>query len=289
MLKNIKLNFKKSFKSVRNKLLLFLNRLRGLFRISIEKGVPRLHIHEKYEKTIKRFLRFLLFVSIITSVFSFPLWYINLAFAIFLIILEQLLEKSIFIFSSLFVSAIPEYKPGDWRGMVWGVPVNNKDPFIVGPLFANQEIAHKIFGCIKKWNDNNDADFINNICLSAIIESENIFSMYMYQGFNRPGMKEVHRRLEQENPNKEHAPIVMQIIFNMDFDLQGSRFKYFIKKYKNGDIFIFKPYYLTEQGVEPYENLGFIQKNYLKVKARNKLDKKEDLIEFYHGKFIKDV
>lgn len=261
-------------KKIKNKLLITLDRWRGFFKISFEHGIPRLHVHEKYEKHVKWSLRFIALIGIATSVFSFQIWYVSLFFALFLVGLEQLFERIIFIFSSLFVSAIPEYKPEDWKGMVWGIPAKKNEPFIVGPLFSTQEVAHKIFECIRRWNDDESFDQGDNISLSVILEDEKTYSMYMYPGFSRKTMKEFHKKVEREHPGKDHRPIMMHITFCKDFDLKNSFFKEFQKAYA-GDDFIFRPFYMNKDRVLPYNILGSVRKKHLKIKRRSEINKKQ--------------
>ena len=117
----------KKIKEIKKRLIFTLRRYRSFFKITLEKGIPRLHIHEKFEKHIKWVLRILLLVGIVTSVLSFQLWYLNLLFTILLVVIEQLLERVVFIFTTIFVAPFPKsYKAEDWKGMVWGIPLDRK-------------------------------------------------------------------------------------------------------------------------------------------------------------------
>lgn len=280
----------KKLKEIKKRLIFTLRRYRSFFKITFEKGMLRLHVHEKFEKYVKWTLRILLFVGIGTSVVSFQVWYLNLLLAIALVIIEQFLERAIFIFTTIFVTPIPEsYKPEDWKGIVWGIPLDENDTrsFIVAPLFNNRESAERIFKCLKSWNYDQDKDFTENILISAIIENKDEYSIYMYPGTERVSLKQWVEQVKKERPDREHQGLVMQIMFCKKFRYSGSNFEAFKSKYINGKEFIFMPYYVEDGRAVPFRELGYILKNRLKIRMRSELTEKD--LEFEHGKFIMNL
>lgn len=280
----------KILKGIKKQLIFALRRYRSLFKITIEKGIPRLHIHEKFEKHIKWSLRILLLIGIATSVLSFQVWYLNLFFAFLLVAIEQILERVVFIFTTIFVSPIPEsYKSEDWKGMVWGIPLDENDPrlFIVAPLFNDRKSAIRIFKCLRGWNYDQDKDFTDNISISAIIESGDEYSIYIYPRIERVSLKEWGEQAKRERPNREHHGLVMQIMFCKKFKYSGSNFETFRDKYVNGREFILAPYYVEGGIAVPFRELGSIVKNRIKIKRRAELTQKD--LEFEHGKFVMDL
>lgn len=275
----------KKSKEFKVRTIYFFRRIKGLFRVTVEKGIPRLHIHEKFEKWIKWVLRMLLIIGIATSVISFQIWYWNLLLAIILVVIEQILERVIFIFTTIFVTPIPErYDPKDWRGMIWGFPMDRKDPFIVGPLFKDQESARRIFKCLKSWNYEQAEDWNNNISLSAIIEDKDEYLMYMYPGKERESIKKWDEQAKKQKYGREHQGLVFQIIFCKKFKYTGSNFVTFKNNYHEGEKYIFAPFYVDNNKPTQYNELGHILKNSIKIKNKSELTK-EDL-EFEHLKFF---
>lgn len=280
----------KKLRELKKQLIFILRRYRSFFKITFEKGIPHFHVHEKFEKCIKWTLRILLFVTVVNSVFSFRVWHLNLLITVLLVAIEQFLERIIFIFTTIFVTPIPEsYKPEDWKGMVWGFPLDENDTrsFMVAPLFNNCESAVRIFKCLKSWNYGRDKDFAENILISAIIEDKDEYSIYMYPGIERVSLKQWGEQAKKENPNREHHSLVMHIMFCKKFKYSGSNFETFRDKYIDGREFIFAPYCVKDGRAVPFRELGCVVKNRIKIKNRNELTRKD--IEFEHGKFIMDL
>lgn len=119
----IVMKIKKKFNLfVIKKMTIPFNILKSYFGIKFENKIPRVIIHEKFEKHVKYANRIIICIGILSSVIAFSAWYFSLLFAILLFYIGWILEKIIFRFTTIFVTPLPDftYDPDEWNGMEWG-------------------------------------------------------------------------------------------------------------------------------------------------------------------------
>jgi hypothetical protein len=88
----------------------------GLKRFKIKNGLPRLFLHEKHERAVRWVLRGLTVLGIALSVITFE-WYYAFSISVALAVLDWFLERTLFYYTSMFVSNImPDYDPDQWVG-----------------------------------------------------------------------------------------------------------------------------------------------------------------------------
>ena len=92
------------FNKLINKLIIW--KRRQFYSIRIDRKDKRLILHEKYEKFIKWALRIVFVIGIISSVLSMT-WYFSLILTLLLLGFEYFLEKTGFMFTTLFIQPIP--------------------------------------------------------------------------------------------------------------------------------------------------------------------------------------
>jgi len=267
---------------------------KSLISIRWQSHLPRLIIHEKYEKFVNWFLRILTVFGIISSLITFPIWYITLLFAIVLFLIEQFFEKSIFQYTSIYVQPMPDFKydPEEWKGMAFSFPQDPDQKLlnIVGCAFATEEYAHKFFKLLKAWNYGEDEDKDNNIYLSFIVESEKEYSVYLYPNPERKTVDQFFEKAEDsqkyEKYGKEHQKLIMHKVFCKIFPYRGnSQLKIFIEKQSFDQPFWLKPFIMKENGqIEMVFNENAILKYHYKFKNRYELNKSE--YEYQHGKNV---
>ncbi|MEA1995900.1 MAG: hypothetical protein U9N18_07170 [Campylobacterota bacterium] len=268
--------------------------LKSIVSVRRQNHLPRLVIHEKYEKFVKWFLRILTAFGIVSSVIAFSIWYISLSFAIVLFLIEQFFEKSIFKYTSIYVQPMPDFKydPKEWKGMAFAFP-QYPDPKllnVVGCAFATKKYAHKFFKLLKAWNYGEAQDKNNNICLSFIVENENEYSVYLYPNPERKTVGQFFQKAEEsqkyEKYGKEHQQLIMQMVFCKIFPYgTNSQLKMFIKKQSLDRPFWLKPFIMKEnRQIEMVHNEGPILKYHYKFKSRYELNKSE--YEYQHGKNV---
>lgn len=268
--------------------------LKSLISLKWQNHLPRLVIHEKYEKFAKWFLRLLTLIGVVSSVIVFPIWYISLLFAIVLLLIEQFFEKAIFQYTSLYVQPIPDFKydPKEWKGMAFAFP-QDPDPNllnVVGCAFATEEYARKFFKLLKDWNYGEAEDKHNNICLSFIIEDEKEYSVYLYPNPERKTVGQFFKEAEESQKykkyGKEHQQLIMQMVFCKIFPYgTNSQLKMFIEKQSLDRPFWLKPFLMKDNGkIEMIHNEDPILKCNYKYKSRHELNKSE--YEYQHGKNV---
>jgi hypothetical protein len=289
---------------IRNRLTLWNNQRRDFIRLEIRNKIPRLVVHEKYENTIKWILRILTIIGILSSIITFQ-WYLGLILSIFLSLIEQLLEKIVFMFTTLFIQPIPNWDSKEWLGMIFGIPLK-RNIYKLGMLFKSENYAKEIFKCIRAWNYNQDEDLNNNINISFIIESNSEYSAYVYPSLERKSIELAKEKLEKEMLEKrvfkEHQQLIMTIIICKLFpNPPNSNFNLFKSYYKMGDSFEFGAYFIKSQIPElkngkpitvkegqigQIHDINPVLKFQLKIKNRNELTEKD--IEYSHGRLVMD-
>ena len=130
--------------------------LKSLISIKWEKHLPRLVLHEKYEKKVKWTLRILASSGILSSIVAFPVWYMGLSLAVLLFLIEQFFERAIFQYTSIYMQPMPDFKydPDEWKAMSYAFP-QDPDPRmlnVVGCTFRTSDYARKFFTLLKSWN-----------------------------------------------------------------------------------------------------------------------------------------
>lgn len=81
--------------------------MKTLLTIEVKHGVPRLVVHEKYEKSVKWILRSIAGVGIVISALAFKHWYIGVLLAVLILLIQQFFERTIFEYTAIHVSAVP--------------------------------------------------------------------------------------------------------------------------------------------------------------------------------------
>lgn len=259
--------------------------------IRFDKENKKFILHERYEKPVKWILRTVFFIGIITSVFSFQ-WYISLTLALVLAGIEYTLERTGFMFTTLFVQPIPDsidLKKAEWFSNVFGFIKGNAidKKFLVGLAFRDKEAGEKVFKCISSWNNFERVDMENNINISFIIEDSDNYSTYIYPSMNREVIKKFHTSMDKERNGKEHIKLIFTLIMHRKFPYKSSHFSKFQEEYKNFSLFeiggkaqehkqfSLQGFYLNNGEFKQLEILP-IEKYHLKIKRREDLTR-EDL------------
>lgn len=270
---------------------IFLN---SLISVRWKRGIPRLVIHEKYEKVIKRLLRIIACAGLLSSIITFQTWYISFSVAVALFLIEQFFEKSIFQYTTIYIQPMPDFKyiPEEWKGIAFAFPVNPnpRQLNVVGCAFGTEEYARKFFKLIKAWNYDKKVDTENNICLSFIIENEEKYSVYLYPNIDRKTVDQFFEKAEENQRfkkyGKEHQQLVMNMVFCKIFPYgKDSQLMQFINKQSLNRPFWLKPFIMKGDGsIEMIYSEEPILKYHYKFKKRRELLKNE--FEYQHGQHV---
>ena len=192
---------------------------KGMSWLKTEKYAPKLFLNEKNEKIVKWGIRAITLFGITTSVISLS-WQYSLATSISLVLINAFLEKTLFYYTTLYVTAMPdfEYEPDKWTANCFislGHPTDPNSKKIVGLVFNDKEYANNFFNLLKDWNHGSSDNSENNIVLTFIIDEDRYY-VYLYPSFEKESIKGMHKRVEEENKltkfGKEHIGIVMSLI-----------------------------------------------------------------------------
>lgn len=262
----------------------------SLVRVHWKKYYPKLIVHEKFEKPVKWILRIITVVGITTSFLTLPYWAgIVISFALFGI--EQFFEKTLFEYSVMILQPFPEFEIDYDQWLTNGYfllnpEIENHAGYLnyFGPAYADKEYAIKFFNYIRSWNQDNDEDKENNICISFIIESDVSYSTYLYANPNRkwldPMFAEYKKSVELEKYGKQQQSMVMQMVFWKNLKMkQGMFFHKFRKQQKDDEPFYFVPFYIDDGNPIPIQELR-VWKTHYKIKGRSKLTPNE--VEYHH-------
>jgi hypothetical protein len=255
--------------------------LRSLISVRWKNHLPRLVLHEKFEKHAKWTARVITALAILSSVIAFPAWYLGLSFAVFIFLVEQFIERCIFEYTTIYVQPMPAFEPKteEWKGMAFAFP-QDPDPRllnVVGCAFATREYAHKFFELLRDWNYRQKEDRDNNICLSFILEDETYYVAYLYPNPERHTVKQVFDAAEAtqklEKYGKQHQRLVMQIHLGKRFAFRAdAKLKLFVEKQPDDRPFWLKPFLMHEDGtLEMIYDEEPILKHHYKFKSKKQL------------------
>lgn len=197
---------------------------KGLPWLRIEKYAPRLFLNEKNEKIVKWVIRGITIFGVAASVISLP-WYYALLLAITLVLIDAFLEKTIFYYTSMYLTAMPdfEYDPDKWIANCFlslGPPDDPESEKVVGLVFDDDEYASNFFGLLRAWNHDSSDNEGHNFNLSFIIDEDSYY-VYLYPSFEKESIKNMHREVEEEfkltKYGKEHFGLIMALVICKQF------------------------------------------------------------------------
>ena len=271
-------------------------RRKTLITLRWKRGIPRLVIHEKYEKLSKWSLRVVTVIAIASSIGFIPVWYFNLLLAIVIVAVEQFLERAVFLYTIFYWQPLPDFKwdiGEEWvaMGFAFPVPRNEGELNIVGPVFKTESCAHEFFELLRNWNYSYQEDRDNNICLSFVTVDDGYF-VFIYPNLARHTIKETFSEIEEmkklEKYSKEPQEFVVQFIFCKHFTYaSNSMFNKFSQEQSEGQPYWLQPFIQNSDGTsrilfseEP------ILKFQVKIGPRSQLEQRG--LEYQHFKNVID-
>ncbi len=289
--------------------MLILNRLRSGIRIwngkrrtlvelRWKRWVPRLVIHEKYEKRTKWFLRGLTGIGVVSSIGIFQVWWVSLTVAILLVSIEQFVERAVVLYTIIYWQPMPNFKwkiGEEWTGMGYAFPEPKgpRDLNVAGPVFRSEGCAREFFALLRKWNYGGDDDEENNICMSLISVEKGGYYAFIYPNLGRQIIKEtlsgIRDSQKLERYGKEASELVVQSIFCRHLSYgRNSLFERFSREQSGGQPYWLKPFIQKPDGsTQIMFSENSILKRHLKIKPRKELVESEP--EYQHFIHVIDV
>jgi hypothetical protein len=272
-------------------------KLRSLISVTWKRHLPRLVVHEKFQKHVKWTTRVITALTVLASVITFPVWYLSLAFAVFMFLFEQFVERSIFEYTTLYVQPMPGFvlKTEEWKGMAFAFP-EEPDPRllnVVGCAFATREYGHKFFELLRDWNYRAQDDVHNNICLSFILIDDTHYVTYLYPNPRRRTVMEsfdtVERAQKLEKYGKQQQRLVMEMALGKSFCLPpDAKLRVFVERQPKDRPFWLKPFLMRDDGtLEMIDEEQPILKHEFKFKSKKELtteDHEYRLLKAQRGK-----
>ena len=258
--------------------------IRSLISVRWKNRVPRLVLHEKFEKLAKWTARGITTAAILSSVIAFPTWYFSLSFAVLMFLVEQFVERCIFEYTSIYVQPMPDFalKMEEWKGMAFAFP-QQPDPKllnVVGCAFATKDYAHKFFELLRDWNYQKKEDRDNNICLSFILDDTHYIA-YLYPNPDRHTVREFFDAAEDvqklEKHGKTHQRLAMQMVLGKRFPYgDDAKLKLFVRNQPANRPFWLKPFLMHDDGtLEMLYDEEPILKHDFKFKSKKDLTPQE--------------
>jgi hypothetical protein len=149
--------------------------------------------------------------------------------SLLLLMLEQFLERSVFIYSSIHVQPMPtfEYEPAKWESVAYIQLKRDGRLFghALGLVFTDLAYARQFFELLRAWNLGESADRDNNIRISFIRDQDSHF-LWLYPSPERAPVRRSMRRLAREayyrREDAEPMLITMFPYFCKDFRDKGA-------------------------------------------------------------------
>lgn len=266
--------------------------LRSFFRIEFKGIVPKITIHEKFEKIVKWSLRILSLIGILTSFISFD-YFTGIIITVLIFVIEQILEKVIFEYTIFYIPTFPDFDIEYEKWLSTGYYILEEENrhlllegnySFMGPLYEDKEYAAKFFNFIKSWNNFESSDKENNINISIIIENNKKYTMYLYPNYSQKILdnffNKYKKELALEKYGKTQQELVMQFIFWHKNLNQGNFFHRFIEDFKISKHFYFVPFYLENDNAKMIEELKILK---TQIKIKNRSDVKNNEIEYHYN------
>lgn len=252
----------------------------SFINVEWRKGIPRLIIHEKFEKAAKWILRSVIAIGIITSILTLE-WYWSLTLAICLLALEIFIERAVFEYTTIVVQKLPDFEIDGKRWKTMGFSMTEEKhldaPPYIGPAFDSEEYARQFFNYIKSWNNTDKEDPENNIILSIVMEPNSTYTVFIYANPARKSLTPIFKNVEEQRKyekfGKRHQQLVMQIKFAHNFEYKpGLWIHKFLSTYSSSDTYLLTPF-VTDPVNNTLKILNTlsIKKNSFKVTRRENL------------------
>lgn len=262
---------------------------KSLIRLEWNKYIPKLIVHEKYEKIVKWILRIISFIGITTAFLTLS-YILGIVVTLLIFIVEQFLEKTIFEYSIFYLFPIPDFDIEYDNWLTSGYFLINDKKLLnqgylnhFGPAYADKNYAIKFFNYLRLWNDNQNSDLENNICISLIIENDRKYSTYFYPNSNRKELENYFAKYKEEMALKKYGKVqqemTMQMIFWKINQNQGEFFKNFINDLHINSEYYFAPFYIENEKPIIIEELKILKNN---IKIKNRIDLTVKDIEYHY-------
>ena len=232
-------------------------------------------------------LRGLTFLGIALSVITFE-WYYALSISISLVALDWLLERTLFYYTSMFISNMMlDYDPDQWVGTVIvsiGEPQDPRSRKIVGIWVRTEEYARRFFEHLHSWTGRDDNEQ-GDLRLTFIVD-EDMYFVFLYSDLMRDSFQKFADGVKEQNLlskyGKEYFPIIMSQTICKGFDTtKGFALGMFLDTNPPGREFLLAPYVTSVDGTPaPADTAKPIRMTTYKFRLPHDLTRED--FEYFH-------
>jgi len=251
-------------------------------------AVPQLRMPAGLKPYMNWTLRLLTGVGLISSLIAIPIPILSFGFAVALLGIEQFLERTGFAYAIIYMQPFPtfRYEPEMWAAMGYAFPEDREALSVVGPAFRSEEFANQFCSLLRSWNYGQKIDQDNNVCISFIIESPDLYSVYIYPNPRRVSVTEFFDEAEESlDPSQTYDHLVVQPVFARSFSRQDAMLDQFLESQRERVQFWLRPFSLrNNETPEMLWDIEPIGKAHLKFRQREELSGND--VEFKPSHFL---
>lgn len=196
--------------------------IRTLVDIRKDGKLPRLYVHEKFEKPLKWIVRAIAFISFITIFLALDDYIVSVSIGLGLFLLSFIFDRAIVKYTTFVVQPFPDFEIdySQWYNvMTVSQPDHKKNVNVVGFVYKDIKYGKKFFKYIKSWNFDNSVDKDRNIILSIVEEPNGAFTFYIYASPYRKNLDKMFKAvaadnfIEKRKDGKVQEGLVMQMAY----------------------------------------------------------------------------
>lgn len=196
--------------------------IRTLIDIRKDGKLPRLYVHEKFEKPLIWMVRIIAIISFITIFLVLDDYLLGVLIGLGLFLLSFIFDRAIVKYTTFIVQPFPDFEIdyNQWYNvMTVSQPDYKKNVNVVGFVYKDIEYGKKFFKYIKSWNFDNSIDKDRNIILSIIEEPNGEFTFYIYASPYRKNLDKMFKAvaagnfIEKRKDGKIQEGLVMQMAY----------------------------------------------------------------------------
>ncbi|WP_156175961.1 hypothetical protein [Hymenobacter terrenus] len=196
--------------------------IKTLIDVRKDGKLPRLYVHEKFEKPLKWIVRTIAIVSFITTFLALDSYVLSVSIGLGLFLLSFIFDRAIVKYTTFIVQPFPDFEIdySQWYNiMTVSQPDHKKHVNVVGFVYKDIEYGKKFFKYIKSWNFDNSVDKDRNIILSIVEEPNGAFTFYIYASPYRKNLDKmlkavaVENFIEKRKDGKFQEGLVMQMAY----------------------------------------------------------------------------
>jgi hypothetical protein len=174
---------------------------RTLIEFRKDGKLPRLYIHEKFEKPLRWIVWTIATVSFASIFFSIDNYYIGVSIGLGLFGLSFLFDRAIVKYTTMVIQPFADFEIdyAQWINVMTHSNPNKDNVNFVGFVYKDMEYGKKFFNYIKSWNKGNSQDNEGNIILSIVEEENGSFTFYIYANPDRSNIDKILKKVAAKN------------------------------------------------------------------------------------------